>query len=587
MPAKTKNPKHQKAGRQRVKSITRRGGQFVGADGLTKFERWNATGIKGFELWLGDVKPQILHSDGRYRPVILTPRQSSFIKKIYETDVVGNFKHSLALNIQPRRHGKSITYALVLLHLFCSRENFTIQLCGNTEGHSRRVQYNTLSKIIRNTPPIRALIPEKNITLSEISLPKQGNVIQAMSGANTAAAFGDRLNLIWVSDFHAAVSQDYFNALQAALLDSEGSLCLIDSNVDPVDGHVHQLQQEIESCDDPSMFCQHVFYKDFAEFEKKAPSWINRQKAARIFRTTLPSEARRDILSLRSDALNALFTNEIIQLCKSDYQIPVTDLKGLTNGRAYKVGAGLDRAKSIFGGMTGNDNTVLTVICKVAKPNGEPEIFVIDQQVIIPNTSRGVKKAILKAHQRYQLDNITLENYEVADLAPWLDDQKIPYELMSAHEVAQTISFTTFFQIAKEGRFFFPATLNGLESEMRTFSYKLKSNNKYNFGHAQQKFKDDRVYSANWAIFSLRQQILAPYVLKSIQCLNKSNRRNFCFLFGGDHILPGCSPQCFAFEEVEEMFKKFKAYQFDSEATIQEFYQTNVRLEGARIFQAA
>ena len=58
--------------------------------------------------------------------------------------------------------------------------------------------------------------------------------------------------------------------------------------------------------------------------------------------------------------------------------------------------------------MTGNDNTVLTVVAKVAKPNGEPEIFVLDQQVIIPNTSRGVKKAFLKAHERYHLDNVTI-----------------------------------------------------------------------------------------------------------------------------------------------------------------------------------
>jgi len=168
------------------------------------------------------------------------------------------------------------------------------------------------------------------------------------------------------------------------------------------------------------------------------------------------------------------------------------------------------------------------------------------------------------------------------DLSPWLDDQKIPYELVSAHEAAQTISFTEFFRIAREGRFHFPATLTGLESEMRTFSYKLKFNNKYSFGHIQQRYRDDRVYSTNWSIFSLRQQILAPYVLKSIQCLNRSNRRNFCFLFGGDHILPGCSPQCVAFGEVEEMFKQFLQYQFDSELTLQSWFRQHCRLDGVR-----
>ena len=129
-------------------------------------------------------------------------------------------------------------------------------------------------------------------------------------------------------------------------MDSEGSLILIDSNVDAVDCPLHHMQQEAEA--DPAMFCQHIFYKDFAEFEKKAPPWINRQKAKRLEKTTLPADFKRDILGQRSDALNALFTSEIIELCKSDYQVPVADLKALTNGRAYKVGAGLDRSKSIF-----------------------------------------------------------------------------------------------------------------------------------------------------------------------------------------------------------------------------------------------
>ena len=571
-------PKHSTKGKK--------SGKFVCShDGRTRLQRWNLPGALGFAYFVRDVQPQILTSSGKYQPFKPTRKQVDLIKQILKTDKDGNFIHSLSLLIQPRRHGKSTTFALIVLWLFSSRKNFTIQLCGNTENHSRRVQYNTLLKIIRHTPKLRLLIPEKNITQSEISLNKQGNVIQAMSGANTAAAFGDRLNLIWVSDFHAAFSQDYFNALQAALLDSEASLCLIDSNVDTIDGHVHLLQQEAES--DPTMFADHVVYKDYPSFEKSAPIWINRQKAKRLEKTTLPADFKRDVLGQRSDAINALFTDEIIRLCKSEYKTPVIDITALTNCRAYKVGAGLDRAKSIFGGMTGNDNTVLTVICKVAKPNGEPELYLLSQDVIIPNTSRGVKKAILSAHQRYHLDALTMENYEVSDLAGWAHSEKIPYELVSAHEAAQTISFTEFFRIAREGRFHFPAFLTGLEAEMRTFSYRLKSNNKFSFGHAQQKFKDDRVYSTNWAIFSLRQEILAPYVLKSIQCINKSVKRNFCFLFGGNHVLPGCSPQCLAFGEVEDMFKQFNAYQFDSEATIQEFHQAHVRLEGARISQAA
>lgn len=582
MSKKTKPKKKTSTACKRLQRVRNAQGKLVSEDGTTRLERWNCPGILGFANWFKDIQPCILHSDGRYRPIKLTRKQGALLKKIYAVDASNNFLKSLILNIEPRRHSKSTLFALVLLHLFTSRDNWSCQLAGNSENHSRRTQYNLLVNIIRHTPKLRAMIPDRAVIKDEISY--KGNTIYSMTGLSTRSAFGSRLDLIWLSDFHACVDTSYWNALQASSLDAEGSLCLVDSNVGAIDSHDHQLQQQAEA--DPAMFCNYTFYKNFEEFTRLAPPWINRDKAKRLEKTTLPADFKRDVLGLRSDAMNALFTDEIIQLCKSDYSTPVTDTKTLTNGRAFKVGAGVDRAKSIFGGMTGNDNTVLTVICKVARPNGEPEIFILDQQVIIPNTSRGVKKAILKAHERYHLDNITLENYEVADLAPWLDDQKIPYELVSAHEAAQTISFTEFFRIAREGRFHFPASLTSLEAEMRTFSYKLKSNNKYSFGHSQQKFKDDRVYSVNWSIFSLRLQILAPYVLGNIQCINKSNRRQFCFLFGGQHILPGCSQQCVAFGEVEDMFKQFKQYQFDSELSLPEFHQAHVRLEGCRISPA-
>ena len=72
-------------------------------------------------------------------------------------------KHSMSIVVQPRRHGKSTVFALICLWLFTSRRNFTIQLLGNTEVHCRRVQFNTLVKIIRNTPVLSQAIKEDDI----------------------------------------------------------------------------------------------------------------------------------------------------------------------------------------------------------------------------------------------------------------------------------------------------------------------------------------------------------------------------------------------------------------------------------------
>lgn len=147
------------------------------------------------------------------------------------------------------------------------------------------------------------------------------------------------------------------------------------------------------------------------------------------------------------------------------------DIETLIQGRAYKIGGGLDRSKSLLGSALGADNTVLTTILKVANPESEePEVYILDQQVIIPNTSRTIKKAILKNHQRYKYDNLIFEDYEITDLLPWLEAQNIPVEKMTAHATRQMASFPELARIAREGRLHFPEDETGLISEMSTFA---------------------------------------------------------------------------------------------------------------------
>ncbi len=555
-------------------------GKFVSADGSTAVERWNRPGALGFAHWVSEIKPKILTSKNIYKRFVPTLQQAKIIKRLLSADVKGNFKHTLSLLIEPRRHGKSTIFALIVLWLTTSRNNHVTQLLGNTELHSKRVQFRTLKRIIENTAKLRLLFPQKHVNVAEIYCPSRKSLIQTM-GVSTSMAFGDKLDCLWTSDFHACPDLEPWNALQASLLDSEQSLALIDSNSDHTDGHVHSLQRLAKT--DKTIFCDHVQYKNLDDYLKNAPAWIDRAKAKRLQSTVLPTDFARDILGKRSDARNALFPASVISLCKTKYKCPVADISELTKGRSYKVGAGLDRSKSLFGG----DNTVWTTILKVASPeHGEPEIYLLNQEVIIPNTSRMIKKAILRDHERYRLDNVTLENYEVTDLAPWLDDQRIPFELVSAHDTNQNASFPEFYRICKEGRFHFPETLKGMISEMQTFVYTQRTGGKYSFGHASQKFKDDRVYSVNWSIFSLRSVIMNLYTLGNIACTNKSKRRLACFLFGGGLQLL-CSEQCQAFKEVESMFQEFKRFNLDSEITIPEFYERKVKLTGAKIYQAA
>jgi hypothetical protein len=551
-------------------------GKYLGKEAKMQHSTFEA-----FMDWYNDRKPRIL-TKGKYENVPILNRQKQALKGILEGDGKGGFKHGVSLMIWPRRHSKSTLLKLVCLWLFDTRDNITIQLWGNSEAHSRRVQYNTIIKIIQNTPALRNRIPEKGISKNEIQHGHKGGRILAMVGGSVV--YGDKLDVLYVDDFHHQPDIESVNALQAALLDQDNALMLIGSNVDPIDGHVHAYQKLAK--DDPGIFCDHLQYRDLAHYEAEAPPWIDRVKARRLQSTLLPSEFDRDILGKRSQAQNSLFDVEHIQACKSQYVIPVKkNFRELIQGRSCKIGAGLDRAKDMFGSVVGRDNTIWTVVAKVARFDGEPEIFVLDQVKVVPNTAQHIKKLIRDAHDLYRLDNLTLEDYQAMDIEPWCLEQNIPVELVTAHSNRQNVMFPELHRIVKEGRLHFPSDMNDLMDEMKSFQYTTIGNGKYSFGAAG-KGHDDRVYSLGWSIFSLRKEILANYVIGNIQCANRNKSRQFCILVGGDLEL-NCTRECTAFQQVKGLFREFKKFHTESHLTIGQFYKRHVKVTGALIYQAA
>ena len=172
----------------------------------------------------------------------------------------------------------------------------------------------------------------------------------------SSVAFGDQIDVLYLDDYHHQSDLESVNALLASLLDSPDSLLLIGSNVDPADGHVHALQKQAK--DDGGIYADYLQYVDWEHYERMAPAWIDRARAKRLEKTLLPSEFARDILGQRTQAQNSLFATADIEACKETYHGPVIDLDSLTQGRSYKIGAGLDRSKALLGSVTGHDNTI-------------------------------------------------------------------------------------------------------------------------------------------------------------------------------------------------------------------------------------
>lgn len=545
-----------------------------------KSNAWQANTEEAFYAWLEDIKPRILTRSGKYEVFVPTDQQREIISAVFTTDG-DRLKHSMVIDLEPRRHGKSTTLAIIMLFFFCARRNWTGALLGNSDDHCTRVQLKRIKNIITHTPALRARInPDKDILLDHIRQESWGNLI-FKANVSLSGSFGDRISALWVSDMHASPDLAPFNALQASLLDSEDSLILIDSNADSLGGPVHGLEEE--SLEDPSIYCRHVEYSDFEEFSEKAPSWIDRSRAKRIQKTALEADFQRDILGKRSSIANALWPEILIKGAMDSYRMPVDNIKDLAHGRPYKVGAGLDRAK-LLSPLMGGDHSVLTTIAKVAQVNGEPEYFILDLHDFTLNLSKAIKARIIENHKRYGLTNICLEAFETVDLLPYLAEMQIPTESIHATDVAQNSIFPEFYRIVKDGRLHIPANGTQLADEMRSFIYTAKKYGNYSFGHSSSQFHDDAVYATAWAIFSLRNEILSMYQLNHLDCKNQSSlKRSLCFMFGGSKILQ-CSQQCQAFRDVQEMFADFLAYnQLDSELRIMEFYKAYVKTQDAVI----
>ena len=245
---------------------------------ISKRPAWDEPGSKGFWNWCKEVKPKILTNSNRYEVFKATADQRRVINEILSTDKQGNFLHSISLSIGPRRHFKTITFALIVLWLTTSRKNFLTQLLGNHETHCKRTMFRLLVRIIENSPQLSRLInPEKDIKTLEIRCPKTKSVIQ-MSSTSLAGSFGEKVNVLWYGDAHSSPCHDSFNAYQASLLDSENALCLIDGNPDEYGGFLFKL----EKANDPGIYCNRIKYRDFEHYCKEAPPWIDRNRAKRL-----------------------------------------------------------------------------------------------------------------------------------------------------------------------------------------------------------------------------------------------------------------------------------------------------------------
>jgi hypothetical protein len=537
-------------------------------------------GAAGFEQWINDIQPRIISPRGGFQVFEFADFQRDAIRRALQVDQAGNWQFGTIGFSFPRRHSKTTLNALLVLWRFTLWQTENIKVMANTERQSLSVGFQTLKSIILNTPSLVAQIGRENVRSYEIRYPKLQNLIEAVS-LNISSLYGERITVGWVSEIHAAPSEEPMQVLASSLGDSLNSWLLVDSTVDAVGGPLHRLEQLQESGEDPTVFVYRIEYQDLDEALEKSPPWIRRDWLRSRQKQLLPAVFATQHLNQRAAAANNLFAIPDIRACMEDIPNPVPDvsLDSMFQGRKYVCGGGLDRA--FFGSIHG-DKTIWTTVAKVADPESkEPEYWILNQQNILGSLGRGIKKVIRDDMDRFKLRNISLESYNSQDIFTWCLEQGYPAEVISPTSTTQANAFPELYRLVKEHRLRFSKSLKGLADEMETFIYEMK-NGIPKFGC--DKWHDDRIYSLCWAVYALRNKELATYELKDIHCKSRSPNAHLCYLRQGDLILP-CSNECPAHYHVLKMYNQYRESNIESEATLPEFFRGMVKVAGVKSYK--
>ena len=538
-------------------------------------------GAAGFLQWVRDVQPRIPARKGGFAVFVPADFQEEAIREAL-AQVEGRWRYQTIAFSFPRRHSKTTLMALLVcwrFTLFGPGENIVVM--ANSERQTLSVGFSLVKKIILNTPFLLAQIGRDNLRAYDIKNPKLQNVIQAVS-CNVAGLYGQKITIGWVSEIHAAISDEAMQVLASSLGDTEGSWLLLDSTVDGPGGPLHNLEKLQASGEDPTIYVKRVEYADLDEALEKSPPWIDKAWLRSRQKQLLPAIWATQHLNQRVESSTNLFALADIKACQEPIPcpLPVEGLDKITEGRRHVVGAGLDRA--FFGSLHG-DATIWTAVAKVADPDDlESHYWVLNQKSFLGSLAHSIKKEISRDNQRYSLTNAVFEAYNAQDLYLWAAEQQIPCEVIHATSTAQVPAFMELYRLVKEGRLHFSIGLEALADEMTTFMYELRGD-KPKFG--TDKYHDDRIYSLAWAVHSLRAQELAVYELDDIICDSKSRHAGSCYLRQGDLILP-CSQTCEAHKRTEAMWAKHRAARVESDLTLPQFFAAMVNVAGVKAYRA-
>lgn len=515
-------------------------------------------GSVGFFRFVADVQPRVPSGNGGFVP--FNPGQLERAEIAKALDGVGV---SVAAFCWPRRHGKTLTSAMIIVWRFLTRTAENIAVVANSEKQVVDTAFRTIRQTFEHTPLLKKLVAAGTVKVGadRIELPSTDSIIQAFS-SNPSALWGKKLSAAQISEIHAAKNggDDVFEALAGSLLDTTGSLLLIDSTVAPKSSKLWELYAAATHQTDPdaSIAFSHIQYADVDEACTKAPAWIAPAKLRSLARQMLPHKFALLHLNRWGDAANLLFPAAVLDPCLESYPL---DLRALAAGSASIVGAGLDRA---FGGTVKGDKTATACVAKIAIDD-EEHIYVLDADAVPFSRMAGIKSRIDGYHATHGMTRLVLESYGAQDVADWAGTR--PYsagtEVVHPSRRTKYAAFLALYQAAAEARLHISPKFKELIAELRAFE--VHEDGKATDGEASvPKFShprgghDDFVHALAWAVYSLRSVTLNPYEIAGINCTGTGPSIAHCALNGGSHV-PLCADACRSMGEARHLYGAYLA----------------------------
>lgn len=522
-----------------------------------KIASWR-NGSAGFFAFLADVQPRVPSGTGRFVPFEPGPRERAEIEKALDGDGV-----SVAVFSWPRRYGKTATSAMIIVWRLLTRPGENIAIVANSEKQAIGTAFKLVRGAFEQTPLLKQLAATGTVIVGadKIELPSTASTVRAYT-SNPAALWGLKLSCGQISEIHAARNggDDVYEALAGSLLDTAGSILLIDSTVAPKSSKLWALYQAANHPTDPdtSIAFSHLEHADLDEACANAPAWVSPAKLRSLSRQMLPHKFALLHLNRWSDAANLLFPATVLEPCIEAYPLA---LLALAAGSASIVGGGLDRA---FGGTVRGDKTATACVAKIAIDDDE-HIFVLDSDSVAFSRLAGIKARFDGYHREYGMSRLGLESYNAQDVADWAATR--PYsvgtEVIHPSRRTKYAAFLALYQAAAEGRLHIHPKFEQLIAEMRVFEVR-EDGNATDGEAAVPKFThprgahDDFLHAICWAVYSLRSVTLNPYEIAGIHCGGRGPNVIHCALNGGEHI-PPCAESCRSMGDARELHGAYLA----------------------------